>query len=284
LDKVIGLGKLGCAIAEELTAYPEYRVYKIDASIGDRASLALGHCITMDQYESNLDQEEVAIYLRAIKSQDSVLLIAEGGDPILGAALGILQTVKNATINLLYICPEREMLTDTQKRDDKISFNVLQEYARSGMFDKIYLVSAPLIERLMGEVAIQKYEKQFSYFVSYAVAMLNFFHHSPPIISSDGEVPIGCRVATIGAPLLENENPPLNLFFPLEQISGIHFYYGVPQEEIEDDTALLTRIKSHVRFYKSSSLATSFSVYATTLSDKISFCVAYSPAIQPLVT
>ena len=33
MDKVIGLGKLGCAIAEELTAYPEYRIYKIDAEI-----------------------------------------------------------------------------------------------------------------------------------------------------------------------------------------------------------------------------------------------------------
>ena len=31
LDKIIGLGKWGCLIAEELTEYPEYRIYKIDS-------------------------------------------------------------------------------------------------------------------------------------------------------------------------------------------------------------------------------------------------------------
>ena len=42
MDKVIGLGKLGCAIAEELTAYPEYRIYKIDGDIDERGSLSIG--------------------------------------------------------------------------------------------------------------------------------------------------------------------------------------------------------------------------------------------------
>ena len=31
MDKVVGLGRFGCLIAEQLTSYPEYRVYKIDS-------------------------------------------------------------------------------------------------------------------------------------------------------------------------------------------------------------------------------------------------------------
>jgi hypothetical protein len=29
MDTIVGLGKTGCGIADELTAYPEYRIYKI---------------------------------------------------------------------------------------------------------------------------------------------------------------------------------------------------------------------------------------------------------------
>jgi len=282
LDKIIGLGQTGCRIAEQLTEYPEYRVYKIDSEIKERASLSLGVHLGMDDYEKNLDQEEVAIYLRSIKETDGVLLVVEGGTPISGAALGILETIKNARLNVLYVCPDISMLTETQKRDNKIAFGVLQEYARSGMFESIFLVSSNMVDRMLGDVTIDEYHSRFAYFVSYAVAMINYFNHSIPVVANRGETPIGCRILTLGSPLLENEQPPLNLFFPLEEINGIHFYYGIPENEIKDDTALLARIKSHVRFYQQEGVSTSFSVYSTTLSEKVSFCVAYSEKVQSL--
>ena len=41
MDKVIGLGKLGCAIAEELSKHPEYRIYKIAPGFEERGSLVI---------------------------------------------------------------------------------------------------------------------------------------------------------------------------------------------------------------------------------------------------
>ena len=82
--------------------------------------------------------------------------------------------------------------------------------------------------------------------------MINYFNHASPVMTNHGEVPAGCRLLTIGAPLLENEQPPLNLFFPLEDIREIQFYYGIPEEEVKDDAALLDRIKSHVKHLKAS--------------------------------
>ena len=84
MDKVIGLGKLGCSIAEELAAYPEYRIYKIDTNLEERGSLSIGSHETMDAYETDIDQDEVAVYLRSIRPGDEVLLLVEGGDPISG--------------------------------------------------------------------------------------------------------------------------------------------------------------------------------------------------------
>jgi hypothetical protein len=284
LDKVIGLGKLGCAIAEELTAYPEYRIYKIDADIDERGSLSIGDHGTMGSYESEIDTEEIEIYLRSIKKKDKVLMVLEGGDPITGAALKILQTVNHATLNVLYIAPDRQMISATQKRDDKIAFSVLQEYARSGVFANIFLVNKPQIEELAGEVPIDKYEQTLSYFVAYVVAMINFFNHTEPILANKITPKNIARIATYGVSSLDQDNQGVNLLFPLSSATDIHFFYGVPKEDLTEDSSLVKRIKQHVKDHKTEEVSSSFSVYETTLDSLIVLVVAYSSKIQQSVS
>jgi hypothetical protein len=138
----------------------------------------------MDAFEENIDQDEVAVYLRSIKSTDDVLLVVEGGAPISGATLKILETIKDAKLHVLYVSPDREMISEIRKRDDRIAFNILQEYARSGALEKIILVNQPSLDQLVGEVSISEYEKSISYFVAYVLAMINFFTHTDPILAN----------------------------------------------------------------------------------------------------
>ena len=280
MDKVIGLGRLGCAIAEELTAYPEYRIYKIDTDIQERGSLAIGDLGDMSDFEAGLDTEEVGIYLRSIKKKDQVLLVVEGGDPISGAALKVLQAVNHASLNVLYVAPDRQMISETQKRDDKIAFNVLQEYARSGLFSQIFLINKPQIEDLAGEVPVSEYEKTLSYFVAYVVAMINFFNHTSPILANKIQPRPVARIATYGVSSLDEDNQGVNLLFPLSTPTDIHFFYGIPKKELDGDSSLVKRIKQHVRNYKTDDVASSFSVYETTLDSLIVLCLAYSSHIQ----
>ncbi len=282
MDKVIGLGKLGCAIAEELTAYPEYRIYKIDGDIDERGSLSIGRYPDMGSYESELDTEDVEIYLRSIKKKDNVLMILEGGDPISGATLKVLQTVNHATLNVIYIAPDHQMISATQKRDDKIAFNILQEYARSGIFANIFLINKPQIEDLAGEVPIDKYEQTLSYFVAYVVAMVNFFNHTDPILANKITPKNIARIATYGVSSLDEKNNGVNLLFPLADATDIHFFYGVPKQDLAEDASLVKRIKQHVKNHKTEEVASSFSVYETTLDTLIVLVVAYSSKIQPL--
>ena len=280
MDKVIGLGKLGCAIAEELTAYPEYRIYKIDGDIDERGSLSIGEYGDMASFEASVDSDEVGVYLRSIKKKDQVLLIVEGGDPISGATLKILETIKDVKLNVLYICPDRQMISEVQKRDDRIAFNVLQEYARSGKFENIFLVDKLKVEELAGHVPVNEYEKTISYFVAYVVAMINFFNHTKPVLANPINPPDIARIVAYGVSSLEEENKDINLLFPLEEVKDIHFFYGVPQQELAEDTTLVKRIKEHVKSYKTEDVSTSFSVYETTLEAMIVLCVAYSSKIQ----
>ncbi len=280
MDKVIGLGKLGCAITEELTAYPEYRIYKIDADIDQRGSLALGDHQTMDAFEENIDQDEVAVYLRSIKSTDDVLLVVEGGAPISGATLKILETIKDAKLHVLYVSPDREMISEIRKRDDRIAFNILQEYARSGALEKIILVNQPSLDQLVGEVSISEYEKSISYFVAYVLAMINFFTHTDPILANKLRPADTARLVTFGISSLDDGNQDINLLFPLSKPTDIHFFYGIPKQDLAEDTSLVKKIKKHVKDYKTNDLSTSFSVYETSLEARIVLCIAYSSHIQ----
>jgi hypothetical protein len=65
-------------------------------------------------------------------------------------------------------------------------------------------------------------------------------------------------------------------------VADIHFFYGIPKEELEADAGLVKKIKEHVKSYKSEEVSTSFSVYETTLENMIVLCAAYSAKIQPL--
>ena len=280
MDKVIGLGDFGCAVAEQLTAYPEYRIYKINSVTNERGSLSLGLHSAIDQYENNLDEDEVSVYLRSIKPKDEILFIVEGGDPISGATLKILKTISDAKVTVLYVCPDRQMVSDVQKRDDKIVFKVLQEYARSGAIDRIFLTSKPMVEKLVGDVSIQEYENAISYFVSYTMAMYNFFKHTSPILSNAISPPEIARVVSLGVSSLEPGKQEINLLFPLTEVKDIHFYYGIPKEDMADDTSLIKKIKTHVKDYKRDGMSTSFSVYETTLPNTMVLCAAYSAKIQ----
>ena len=283
MDKVIGLGKLGCAIAEELTAYPEYRIYKIDGDIDERGSLSIGEHGDMASFEANVDSDEVSVYLRSIKKGDEVLFVLQGGEPISGATLKILETIKDVNLNVLYICPDRQMISETQKRDDKIAFMILQEYARSGKFQNMFLVDKTKVEELAGHVPINEYEKTISYFISYVVAMINFFKNTKPILANPISPPNIARLVAYGVSSLDEGNSAINLLFPLAETKDIHFYYGIPKKELSEDATLVRRIKEHVKGYKTEDVSTSFSVYETTLESKMVLCVAYSSKIQDLV-
>ena len=280
MDKVIGLGRMGCAVAEELSTHPEYRIYKIGANIDERASLSLGTFGSMDEYETKIDQDEIAIYLRSIRDDDEVLLIVEGGDPVSGATLKVLECIKKSQINVLYICPEREMISQTNKRDDKIAFNIFQEYARSGVFERLFLVQKNHVENLMGDVPVQDYEKSIANFISYVVAMVNYFNHTSPKISNRIESLPYCRIATYGVSALDGGNEDTHLLFPLDEVTDLHFYYGIPTQDVEADATLMKKIKNHVKQYTSSGQSVSFSVYETSFEQLMVLCTAFSHHIQ----
>lgn len=245
--KVIGLGSLGGLVAEELKSYPEYRSYKFVDTGAENNTFILGSYTTMAEYEDNFPYNEIEIYLEGIKNTDQVLLVLEGGDPITGAVLRLLEIINHASISVLFIKPGTSLRSESSAQNTRLAFGVLQEYARSGLLERLIFVDRERIEALVGDVPLNLYEKRLASILSYNLAMLLYFENSESVMSSVGEKPIGCRLGTLGiSTLKEDRDDSISLLFPLDSPRVAEFYYGIPAPEIETNAGLVTKIKSHV--------------------------------------
>jgi hypothetical protein len=113
------------------------------------------------------------------------------------------------------------------------------------------------------------------------VAMVNYFNHSPSVLSSKVSIPPICRLATYGISSLDSDRS-LKFLFPLEAIAGIHFYYGIPAAQLEEDKTLIKKIKDHVRDFRETAPSISYSVHATSYNDLMILCLLFSSSVQTL--
>ena len=284
MDKVIGLGKVGCGIAEEFKVYPEYKIYKIGTDLESRGNFHT-HLIVEEQsniqdYEDKFDTIDAEAYLGTIKSSDEVLFVVAGGDPISGISLSLLEIIKKAKVTVLYVCPDRSVSSLLQKRDDKIVFNILQEYARSGLFERLFLVERSRVEELVGDVAIDKYEKSIYHFISYIVAMTNYFDHTDAVLTNRTDPRQISRVGTFAVASLEKDER--KLLFPIEEEEYAHYYYGIPEANLKEDSGLMGKIRRQNKNFAKEEVDSCYSVYSTTLDAPIVLCTFYSKRIQSL--
>ena len=283
MDKVIGIGATGCGVADEFVSYPEYRIYKINSNLESRGNfhshLSIRPQKNMQEYEEQFDAIDAEAYLESIQPNDEILFVVGGGEPISGISLSLLEQIKSASISVLYIAPDLEVCTQSQKRDHKIALGVLQEYARSGALERIFLVSRPRVEKLIGDVPVSRYEKTINHFIAYVVAMINYYDHVSPVMSNRSSLLPISRVATFLVSSLE-EDSQVSFLYPMQTWQEEQYYYGIPAADLEEDSQLTRQIKEHAKRSSDPEVNTSFSVYSTTFEDRMVLGVAYSKDIQ----
>ena len=282
-NKVIGLGKVGCGIATEFEKYPEYRVYKIGTDLEARGNfhthLIIEKQENIQDYEEKFDSIDAEAYLETIKSTDEVLFVVEGEDPISGVILSLLEKIKNTKISVLYVCPDPDVSSLVQMRDNKIVFNILQEYARSGLFERMYLFNRTRVEELIGDVSIAEYEKSVYNFIAYMIAMTKYFDNSGSVLESRNEPVNIARISTFGVTSLD-KNAEIRFLYPIEEEKSAHFYFGIPDEMLATDNELMRKIKTQMKNFSKDDVDTGFSVHSTDLERTRVLCSFHTSKIQ----
>ena len=271
MDTIIGLGSAGCNIADCFAEYPQYTVYKIDNNVYGKNCYFLPKFDSPEEYEAHVG--DLSSLLGNVLGE--VLFVVGGSGNVSGASLRVLEQLRGCKINLLYIEPDHSILSGTRKLQERTTYYIFQEYARSGLFERIYLVSNPQLESVLGDVPIIGYNDRLNQLIVSSFHMINIYNNNKPVIESSAEPREHTRISTIGVSNLDNEK---SMFFPLDNIKEVKYYYAINREKLETDGTLMRRITENVK--KEQDVDVSYGVYATEYADDYVYFVANSSMIQ----
>lgn len=272
---VIGLGKAGCAIATCLEKYSQYTCYKID--VGQEGE----RCYDFPLYATSEEYEEKTPNLKPLfkKIKGEILLILAGSGAISCASLNILQQLNSKDIRVLYIQPELELLNGLQTSRERLVRGVLQQYARSALLKRVYLISNPHLENIIGNVPIVGYFDKLNEILVSTLHMINVFKNSEPTLGRIEQPRDICRISTIG--IFDLEKNEEKMFFPLDMIRDICYIYGMNKEKLQTDGDLFRTIVNQMKAKVSDTTNVSYAIFSTQYKENISYCIAHASYVQP---
>ncbi len=277
---IIGLGKAGCAIADCFENYPQYNTYKLDVGLKRTSStFPIVERATHEEYDKV--EPKIKKFVSEMTSSKKAVFVMGGSGTITGASLRILQRLHEAhdELHVLYIKPDHTLLNGLGLLQDRACYRVLQEYARSGVFTSMCIVSNPHMEEVIGEVpAIGYYDKLNDLLVG-VLHWINIFQNTESVVSTHGQLADTARLYTLGT--LDVESGEQKLFFPLNSPTDKCYYYGISKEDLETNGKLFKDVKNRVRDFASTDEANiSYSIHSTSYGDNFCYFTAHSSEIQ----
>jgi hypothetical protein len=273
--KVVGLGKAGCNIAKAFSKFPQYETLKIDST--READITIKTRASHEEYDAHFPSLK-----RKLKMNDSdVFVIVGGSGKISGGILRLLEQLKGNRIRVVYIQPDLSLASEVQKMQERVTRNVLQEYARCGLLEMIYLIDNQMVEKGIGEVPILGYYDVLNQAIVNTLHMINVFQNSDVVIGSLIEPSAVSRIATLG--ILNIEDQEEKWFYDLTTARDVVYYYGINEEQLREDGTLFTSITQYVKSKVASGINVSYGVFQTSYEQKYCYCIKYSSMVQSYV-
>ncbi len=274
---IIGLGKTGAAIADIFSQYPQYSTYKILA--GKKKGKRKNTYTVLEQTCSE-DYEErcppLKTFFKDIKGE--VLFIVDGSELISSSSLRILYQVRQLPITILYIKPDTNFLPEKNRLNENTVRGVLQEYARSAVFERIYLVDKTVVAASLGDVPIKSYDNMIYNAIASTLHMINVFTHSTIVMGVASDPLEMARISTFG--FVDIETGKEKMFFPLDFSREKNYYYAFSEQKLANDGSLLSKVKEQTLAQSHDKLKTTYAVYETQYEDDYVYVLSHSSMVQ----
>lgn len=270
---VIGIGTPGCQIANCLKKYQQYNVFSIDTENKDYSKYrSVGLQNSHEDYEKNYKK----INFRGCTGE--VLLILSGASQISGIALRVLEQLKNKKIDIMYIKCDEAMLSKQAQISDKVTFFVLQEYARSNKINNMFIVSNKNIESVLGDsINLQNYWQQINEVIASTFHMYNVFQNTEPLLTSRIDVPETAKMISLG--VVNFETGKEKLFYNLQYPRVKNYFYGVNNETLENNKNLLHDIRKNT-LSEDENVDSGFSIFSTDYEQNYVYSAQFASYIQ----
>lgn len=273
---VIGLGGVGCKVAKCFAQYTQYNVLCIDdEATGHKDEVVVDKQRTPEEYEDNFKNLTKA---KKDKIKDNVIFVLSGASMVSSIALRLLHQIKTKNITILCVRPESELMDSTEAAQEKVVFSVLQEYARSGLFERIYLTSNEQMDSLVEDASIKEYYPAVNKMIASVFHMVMVFEHQDSVVSNFSETNEARRVCTLG--ILNMENGIETRFFPIEDAMETKLYYGISKDTLSSDKNLQRNIIKLIKDKNEELCKYSYGVYETQYSWDFCYTKYFSSKVQ----
>tara|TARA_E500000331_G_scaffold337750_1_gene366185 strand:+ start:4072 stop:4932 length:861 start_codon:yes stop_codon:yes gene_type:complete len=272
---IIGIGNASCAIAEKFVPQKNYKVYKLGSGVETGPK-----CYKLDSYENPEDYEKNIPKLKTFFKgiSDDVQVFVVGSSMSSNYVLGILEQIKDKSIEIFYIKPDIELLTGVSKLVENVMFGVLQEYARSGLFKNLTIISNLEIEKNLDNVSIKSYYDSLNNTIFSTVHYLNFFTYTEPEIGQMARPSMTSRIRTVG--MLDVVKIKEKWLFQLDTPRDVCYYICINDEKLEKEAGLHRQIVDKLKKKPRNAFKKiSYGIWETHLQD-FGFCVAHTNVIQ----
>lgn len=271
MDTVIGIGPQGCKIAQQFALYPQYDVYQIGVDISGPNCYSLKEYNTPEEYEQNAP--DLTQFFSDINGD--VLFVIGGGSKVTGACLQIMKQLKHCNLHVLYKRPWTTDLSRTAKLQERLTHNVFQEYARSGVFKKLFLTSEESIEEIIGEVTFAEAETASDKQIVNIMHYINIFNNTDPITDNSEPPKDIARICTFG--IQDIKSGEEKTLYPLQNICDKMYYYAIKEDDLKSDRKLIKTIREQL---SKNQIQPSYQVHSTKHPESFCYFISYSSRIQ----
>jgi hypothetical protein len=278
LKNILAIGTAANNIVQQLSQYPVYQCYYISNEIEktSKFKFALPLKETPEDYES-LDMKKMHSWLNKITKSCTVMI--NGASESSAITLRALEHLhkKKVKMNIVYFMPEIEVLSENKILLERSVRGILQNFARSGLFEGISLVSNVMLEKLAGPTNVIDYYDQINHVFTSTYYMLDVFKNTKPTTSTFKKPKESCRISTIGISSTEEQE---NLFFPFQDEVEVIYYYGINEERLKTEENLFRKITDKIKSKITEERKVSFGIYPTQYENDYIYVEMFSPKIQ----
>ena len=265
---IIGLGTAACNIVECFTQYPQYSVYKIDSEEQNGNFIYLEKQTTPEDYEKNAPS--MSSFLPSLGQEISFFVVGSGFSS--AATLALLEQLKGKKITVYYIQPKLSTLSGTRKLLERTVFGILQQYARSGLLEKMVIINNEKIASIVGNLPVIGYFDKINQMICSTIHFINVYSRTKYIYGVSEERQNVCRLETIG--LLDTASSQEKLFYEFDLIREKDYLYALKQDELLSESSLIRDIERHMTTKKENNLTKiSYRLYSTEYQDNFGFCI-----------
>jgi hypothetical protein len=161
--------------------------------------------------------------------------------------------------------------------NERVIFNVLQEYTRSGVFERIFLVDTPAIEDFLEDLPLSEYYERIYELISSTIHMINVYDRLDSVSDTFSPPHEAARVSTIG---ISNPESDIKLFFSLDNVDEIRYYYAINKNKLQSDGRLMKKIKQQIQDQTDDEVKASYGIFSTDYEQDYLYLLGHSLEIQ----